>query len=145
MFFTLWVLFWEVGRIHWYIFSFLAKKTLREIVIFLEFFPDHQLHLSPKLSTSINHLEIIYLLFYPIGRIFTWSTSIQIYFMLFVIQWINTINDKTTNFHWFFQPNLLSAIKYQKKLEKLRKLRKSCNHKWNINRIYNTKLPYSCI
>ena len=30
-------------------------------------------------------------------------------------------------------------------LEKLRKLRKSCNHKWNINEIYNNKLPYNCL
>ena len=30
----------------------------------------------------------------------------------------------------------------QKILQKLRNLRKSCNHKWNINVIYNKKLPY---
>ena len=31
----------------------------------------------------------------------------------------------------------------QKILEKLCKLRKSCNHEWNINGIYNKKLPYN--
>ena len=30
-------------------------------------------------------------------------------------------------------------------MEKLLKLRKSSNHKWNINRIYNEKLNYNCI
>ena len=30
----------------------------------------------------------------------------------------------------------------KKILQKLRNLRKSCNHKWNINVIYNKKLPY---
>ena len=32
---------------------------------------------------------------------------------------------------------------FQKILEKLRKLRKSCNHKRNINRIYNEKVYYN--
>ena len=33
----------------------------------------------------------------------------------------------------------------QKILEKLRKLRKSCNHKWIINGIYNKRLHYNCL
>ena len=33
----------------------------------------------------------------------------------------------------------------QRMLEKLRKLRKSCNHKQNINGIYNEKLHYHCL
>ena len=33
----------------------------------------------------------------------------------------------------------------QKILEKIRKLRKSCNHKRNIFRIYNKKLHYNCL
>ena len=32
---------------------------------------------------------------------------------------------------------------FAKILEKLRKLRKTCNHKPNINRIYNEKLHYN--
>ena len=32
-----------------------------------------------------------------------------------------------------------------KKREKLCKLRKSCNHKLNINRIYNEKFHYNCL
>ena len=33
----------------------------------------------------------------------------------------------------------------QKILEKIPKLRKSCNHKRNINRIYNEKMHYYCL
>ena len=33
----------------------------------------------------------------------------------------------------------------QKIWEKLRKLRKSCNHKRNINRIYSERLHYNCL
>ena len=38
--------------------------------------------------------------------------------------------------------NLSNYNRVQKMLEKMRKLRKSCNHKWNINGIYNRKLCY---
>ena len=34
---------------------------------------------------------------------------------------------------------------FQKVLENLRKLRKSCNRKRNINRMYNDKLLYNCL
>ena len=40
---------------------------------------------------------------------------------------------------------LNNFICLQKILEKLRKLRKSCNHKQNINKIYNEKLHCNCL
>ena len=43
--------------------------------------------------------------FYPIRKIFIWSTMIQIYFLTFVVQQINTIKGKITTFHWRFRAN----------------------------------------
>ena len=53
---------------------------------------------------------------HPIRRIYIWSINIQIDFIKFPIQLINTINGKITNFQWCLEPNLISAKKLIKKL-----------------------------
>ena len=52
---------------------------------------------------------------YSIGGIYIWSTWIWIYFMMFVIQEMNTIKNKITTSHWCFQSNLISVKKWFKK------------------------------
>ena len=47
---------------------------------------------------------------------------------------IDNLPEETINYHHF-----------QKILEKLCKLKKSCNYKQNINRIYNEKLHHNCL
>ena len=61
-------------------------------------------------------------------------------------------NDKNSEIHLFFLDSFfwrgLANSSYnpvQKILENLSKLRKSCNHKRNINGIYNEKLHYNCL
>ena len=52
------------------------------------------------------------------------------------------------SFFKYVQNCLASCFIYnylQKILKRLRKLRKSCSHKWNINRRYNEKLHYNCL
>ena len=43
--------------------------------------------------------RIYYCIFFPISRIYIWYLAIWIYFVTFIIQWIN--KDKITTFEWF--------------------------------------------
>ena len=73
------------------------------------------------LTQLLQHIESIYLFcrwdfllfFYPIRRIYIWSTTIWIYFMTFIIQLMNIIEDKITTFHWF-EIILISIFKWMK-------------------------------
>ena len=66
---------------------------------------------------------------------------------------INFVPQRILNFLPMFHSVKLIASKLrqqvynhlQKTLEKLRKFRKSCNHKQNINGIYNEKLQNDCL
>ena len=63
-------------------------------------------HLSWSLTLFSLHLY-----FYPVRRIYIWSTTNQIYFMTFFIKQINTIflfYNEITTFHRYFQQNLTS-------------------------------------
>ena len=60
-------------------------------------------------------LIVLFFVFHWIRRMFIWSTTFQIYFMTFVMQKINRINDKISIFHWNFQPSLISIKKWFKK------------------------------
>ena len=53
---------------------------------------------------------------YPIKRIYILSTTFKIYFMIFLLQQINTIKDEIFTFHRCFQSNLISWKKLLKKL-----------------------------
>ena len=78
-------------------------------VIFSGFFLFfHDLTRLLQHTGSIYYLFLVrinccFFVFNPINRIYVWSTTIQIYFMTFIIQWKNIIKDKLTTFHWFFQ------------------------------------------
>ena len=48
------------------------------------------------LSFFIDEIYCCFFGFYPIRRIYTWSTMIMTYFMAFIIQQINIIEDKLT-------------------------------------------------
>ena len=52
--------------------------------------------------------------FYPIRRIYIWSTMILIYFMTFIIKYMNTIKYEIITSHWFSQSNLIFFISQSK-------------------------------
>ena len=58
-----------------------------------------------------------------------------------------TVEDEAFFWQNYFRISFEYPIynRVQKILEKLRKLRKSYNHKRNINGIYNEKLHYNCL
>ena len=56
-----------------------------------------------------------------------------------------TVVVKSRIIHYSLDPMFLTNNHLQKVLEKLWKLRKSCNHKWNINGIYKKKLLDNCL
>ena len=66
------------------------------------------------------------------GIFFSWV------FMIFTL-YVTIFRQFTVAFQFF---NYQSV---QKILEKLGAIRKSCNHKSNMKRIYNKKLPYNCL
>ena len=67
------------------------------------------------------------------------NTTGLLYWFAVQVKYVVSINMKDLETCGTFINNCV-----EKMLEKLRKLRKSCNHKWNINRIYNEKLRYYC-
>ena len=76
------------------------------------------MHLLQRIESIIiffiDKMYCCFFVFSPVKRIYIWSTSILIYFITFVIQWMNTIKDKITTSHWCFQSNLISAKKWSK-------------------------------
>ena len=45
-------------------------------------------------------LMVCFFVFYPIKKIYIWYTTIRIYFMTFILQYMNLIEDKLSTFHW---------------------------------------------
>ena len=70
-------------------------------------------------SLSLVGFIVVFLIFYPICRIYIWSTTIQTYFLTFLRQKLNTNKDKITTFHWCFKPNLISRKKWFKRLSNI--------------------------
>ena len=78
-------------------------------VILPEFVPI-SLWFNVTVATYWKHLLSFLLMgfivaFYPVRKIFIWSTMIQIYFLTLAVQQINTIKGKITTFHWRFRAN----------------------------------------
>ena len=71
-------------------------------------------HWKHLLLFFIDGIYCCFFVFYPIRRIYIWSSTIQIHFIKFIMQWMNIIEDKLTMFHRF-QFILLSISKYIKK------------------------------
>ena len=102
---------------------------------------DRHIHSAAKSSKRFKPLTAIILLCQDhcwIGKKTSKGFSCA---MMFIIRSSSTLQLR-------FSSYLIAIAIYnhlQKILEKLRKLRKSCNHKRNINRIYNEKLHINCL
>ena len=111
--------------------------------------------------------HVIYLVDLSVSRMQLASYIISVSFNIFsiwILRWLRVdyTLSVSANFHVAMGPSYLikkvalqiaelqqlgspSYNHLQKLLEKLSKLRKSFNHKRNINRIYNEKLHYNCL
>ena len=72
---------------------------------------------NATVSTYWKHLYYHFcwldlLLYYPIWRIYIWSSTIQIYFLTLTIKKMNTIKDKIAILNWCFQLNLIFRKKW---------------------------------
>ena len=127
-FFNIWVMFWNVGRTYFLIYSIKKLKAI------FRFFSHFFFHLSFQaviftykrlfadlflISSQLNapvavfwkHLLSFWLMGFMVPFLPNQENLIithHIYFMAFIIQQMNTINGKITTFHWCFQPNFIS-------------------------------------
>ena len=74
------------------------------------------LQCTERISNHYCNNLLLLFCFYPIRRIYIWSTTFKNHFMTFIVQQTKRIKYKITTSHRCFYPDLMSIKKWFKKL-----------------------------